>query len=113
MEMVLPSNYAAIDQEEMMYLDGGAWSASTLKKSMNNLSGKVGSGAFRFAFGSLAVSTAWGYWTAVSVLGGKVAAGLTVLASSMTGPLGIAVGAAAALGASGAIYFMGTKVRFG
>ena len=45
MELVLPTNYVVIDEEEMMYLDGGDW--NTFKNNIKGLA-RASSG-FRFA----------------------------------------------------------------
>ena len=45
MELVLPNNYVALEQEEMMYLDGGDW--NTFKNNIKGLARS--SSGFRFA----------------------------------------------------------------
>ncbi|WP_409068969.1 hypothetical protein ACFLKB_00455 [Clostridium sp. FAM 1755] len=105
----LPNNYVEIENEEMEYIDGG-WSASVLEKNLRGLC--TSSGAFRMAMGGFVVKSTWTYWTATTVIGAKVAASLTAAASALTGPLGIAVGGVAALGAGGAIWYLGNNRKF-
>lgn len=57
MELVLPRNYVEIEQEEMMYLDGG-WSVTVNRKTINQ--------ALAWAKGILAKGTL-GSWAVASL----------------------------------------------
>ena len=120
-EMVLrlPSIYVGIESDEMEYIDGGifGFQPSNFAKSYANLANifiaHFGSRAFGFAGGWIAVGATWTYWTAVSTVGAQAAALVTAAASVVGGPVGMALGAAAALGGVGAlIIYMGSGVRF-
>ena len=80
MELVLPNNYAELEQEEMMYLDGG--DAKNFAKNEEGLLYKIGiNTATRAALGipSNFEMMQWGYWTAV-----YYASALAVQLSSIT-----------------------------
>lgn len=85
MELVLPNNYVALEQEEMMYIDGGAaiFSAAAIRKAIKANKGAmtrtlrsmiikhVGSAAAHLASGALDIAlTVSGF-----SLGGAVAYG--------------------------------------
>lgn len=71
-----------------------------------------GSRAWSLSGAGVGLSYGWSYWTATSVVGGRVAIAVGQLASLVSGPVGIALGVAAGLGTAGLIYYMGTGVRF-
>lgn len=92
MELVLPKNYVTLDQEEMMYLDGGDWN-----NFRNNIQGLWASSAgLRDAMRQVGLVSAAG--TAIKysypILMAKVA--------TISGPIIWATGGAAAVVAVGA-----------
>lgn len=105
----MPTNFVDVDMDEMEYVDGG-WSIYVLSDNVRGLMGS--SGAFRYAMGGVAISYAWSYWTTVSIIGGKVAAGVAAAAATITGPVGAAVGVVAGLSASAAIWYLGNNRVF-
>ncbi|MNM73878.1 hypothetical protein D3C81_856230 [compost metagenome] len=105
----MPINYVEVNNDEMEYVDGG-WSIYVLSDNIRGLMGS--SGAFRAAMGGVAISYTWSYLTTVTMIGGKVAAGAAAAAATLTGPIGLAVGAVAALGASAAIWYLGNNRVF-
>lgn len=78
MELVLPNNYVEIEEEEMMYLDGGAYLS---KAKCKNLVASIGMNPYSFIAAALTVTIAtkivkkaakfggfWG-WCASAVVG--------------------------------------------
>lgn len=104
----LPSNYEELSQEEMMYLDGGAFSVSTLGRSLRNLWHK-------FSFASQALR-AGGITMGViaSMMKGVASVSLAKIASVL-GSIAAAnwvVGAVITVVGGTAIAIMGNKVCF-
>ena len=100
----------------MEYVDGG-WSVYTFAKSLNNLSKQAAkrlspSKAFAFSSAGLGLKFAWGYWTTTTIIGAKVASAVAYVGSLLAGPIGIALGVAAALGVGALCCYMGNGVRF-
>lgn len=93
MELVLPNNYLEIEQEEMMYLDGGDW--ETFKSNIKGLA--AASQAFRFAARQTGL---WGMvWGARTYLYSQVVVALAPLLGSVTAVnvvIGVVAGASAA-----------------
>ena len=104
MEMVLPNNYVALEQEEMMYLDGG-WTWSTFRNNM------IGLAAFGAAVGYLGkqvlklVGTNTAYSAVVAVASGTVAK----IGSFFGGWIGAVV---FGVSAAAAIYYLGNNRVF-
>ncbi|WP_155974396.1 hypothetical protein [Streptococcus ruminantium] len=100
MELVLPNNYVALEEEEMMYLDGG--SPQNLIKNIQGLIHKTGlSMANRIAAGlpSTITMAKWGYWTAMAYFPGVI----TKLSALTGNPIIIGL---AGLGATAAVYHL-------
>lgn len=69
MELVLPKNYVEIEEEEMMYLDGG-----DAKNFANNLYGLLKNSTVRKALGvpSWKTIASMSYWTAMAIFPGSI-----------------------------------------
>jgi|SRR5690554_4416017 len=104
MEMVLPSNYIEVEQEEMMYLDGG-WSWVTFR---NNMLGLV---AFGTAVGLLGKKVAKLMGSNTAYLKVVAAVGPTVakIGSFFGGWIGLVV---FGVSAAAAIYYLGNNRVF-
>ncbi|BBA93433.1 MULTISPECIES: hypothetical protein [Streptococcus] len=90
MELVLPNNYVALEEEEMMYLDGGFYiSYGTLKAfaisaGINPLgSFLIGLGLYKV--GALITAKAAIFGMKIGSIGGPVVAGISGLVSSVIG----------------------------
>lgn len=108
----LPNSFVEVDREEMEYVDGG-WSGTVFKNNMVGICNKYApSGAFRYAGGAAAISTSWTYWTTVSKVGAAVGETVAAAAAVVSGPVGVALGAVAILGAAGATWYLGNNRKF-
>lgn len=100
MELVLLNNYVDLEQEEMMYLDGG--DAQNFARNIGGLLYKLGvNAANRVAAGlpSTLTIAKWGYWTAMAYF-----PGITTKLTAMTGnPIVIGL---AALGTAAAVHYL-------
>lgn len=96
MELVLPRNYVEIDEEEMMYLEGG-----DARNFANNIYGLVRSATIRRALGipSWLALAKMSLPVAMSVFPGTIAK----ISSIVGGPIGGLIGG---LGAVGAIIYL-------
>ena len=100
--LTMPKQYVVIENDEMEYIDGGAWSANTLRQNLQGLALRSAR-----AFQALGISTTYlasvakyTYATAVAKFGVKI-----VTAASIVG--GIVGGLVAALAAGLAINHLG------
>ena len=106
--LVMPSSYAVMDEEERMYVEGGAWSWKTLGKSLKNLWNKysfapkaLGAGGITLgAIGNMIKGVATIAYAKVAAALGSIAAANWVVAAVITVVGGTAIG------------IMGSKVCF-
>ncbi len=99
--MKLPNNSVCMSDEAMMYVNGGGWKFSTLKKSVTNLSYKLPKPLGVLIKGLVSVARSFWYYAGQFALYGA--------------RLYAAIGAAAAalvVGGVAAARWMGTGVRF-
>ncbi|MBF0786908.1 MULTISPECIES: hypothetical protein [unclassified Streptococcus] len=92
MELVLPNNYVAIEQDEMMYLDGGDW--NNFKRNIEGL--WISSAGLRFAMRESGLT---------NYAGKAIVASYPILmakAATISAPIIWATGGAAAVVAAGA-----------
>ncbi|HFI0563724.1 TPA: hypothetical protein ACGO8I_000151 [Streptococcus suis] len=107
MELVLPNNYVALEQEEMMYLDGG--DPNTFARNIGGLLYQIGINAVnRASWGipSTLTMAKWGYATAVYYFPGMVAK----LAALTGNPIVVGLAALGAL--AGANYLWNNRVFY-
>lgn len=106
MELVLPNNYVEIEEDEMMYLDGGSW--STFNKNMrgafnrfSNLSRALKTAGWTYGYlgKMLANAATYGYWWAVANFGFPVVKIATIVA-------GVIGGIVAASGVTAGVWYL-------
>lgn len=81
MELVLPTNYVALDQEEMTYLDGGDW--NNFRKNIEGLYHR--SAGIRFALQASGLTSAAGkalYYSYPILMAKATALSVPVIAAS-------------------------------
>ncbi|MDY4078577.1 MAG: hypothetical protein SOY42_07325 [Clostridium sp.] len=109
--LVMPSNCVKINQEEMMYLEGGDWAWSTFKKNIIALNGmytvvKVcakASGVWQYITSTIALK--------LSVAKAKMAAFIVDLGIKIS-TVSRVLGAAAIVGGAAAVAYLGNKRVF-
>ncbi len=110
--LVMPSSYAVMSEEEMTYLDGGAWSIGTLWNNIVHISGQYAVVKSICKTVKWNGTSIWSYATAAVVWTQSYAQ--TALASLCTAlgiqasTVNIVLGAILALSAAAAIYKLGT-----
>ncbi|WP_155969696.1 hypothetical protein [Streptococcus ruminantium] len=94
MELVLPNNYVALEEEEMMYLDGGDW--NNFRRNIEGLSKR--SEGLRFAMREVGLLSSAGkaVWAnktillaKVGMLSGKVIVVVGLLGVGIVGAVGL------------------------
>ncbi|NLD45832.1 MAG: hypothetical protein GX660_01340 [Clostridiaceae bacterium] len=107
--ITMPSNYVVMEQEEMMYIDGG-WSGTVFKNNMLGLYNGYRNAAAALRMGGITLGTIYGM--------GKMSAafivakyGVTIsTTASIVG--GIVAGVIAALSITAAVAYLGNKRVF-
>ncbi len=103
MTLKLPQNYVEIEEEEMMYLDGG-WSWSTLGRNLNNLRIRYSSVSRALVGSGISVGSIYKMMRGIAPLAySKIAA----ILGSITAANWVVGAAVFVLGAS-AVWVMGT-----
>lgn len=102
MELVMPMNYEVLEQDEMMYLDGGlkiTLSRSTINKAVRNVYGVATSAALGYLsktkLAAKIASLAWGTAKGIFAAGGFGTFVATALTASLAGVLVASAGVVA------------------
>lgn len=98
----LPNQFMELEQEEMMYLEGG-WSGATFSTNLKHLWSGGSSQALKYAgftWGSIAAAANYGYVAACAEFGVEI----TALCATVGGVVGGLIGAG---GAAAAIWYLG------
>lgn len=105
MELVLPNNYVELEQEEMMYLDGG-WSGYTVARNLWNLAAMGWAGALLVGAGNVmwnAAKSGVSFWGAVAKVGYAAKEAFALL--PLWAKIAVGVGTAATIWALGTWEF--------
>lgn len=99
MELVLPRNYVEIEQEEMMYLDGG-WSTKQVLKNLTGLAAVAGmAGVAKHIKTVIKNKPGIGFWALVAKTGTSAKAAFILLPTwAKVGTLGLGAAVIYALG---------------
>lgn len=103
MNLVLPNNYVELEQEEMMYVDGG-WSAGLTGKNLIKLGSSIWAGYLLVQAGKIMLANAnIGFWGAVAKVG--YAAKTAFMLLPLWAKVAVGVGTAATIWALGTWEF--------
>ncbi len=106
--LVMPSSYAVMEEDEMMYLEGGAWTVQTLGKSLKNLYYKYSFASQALRAGGITIGTIFSMTRGVlAITTAKIGAILGSLAAANW-----VVAAVITLVGGTAVGIMGSKVCF-
>lgn len=106
--LVMPSSYAVMSEEEMMYLEGGAFKWKTVGKSLKNLYYKYKWAPRALSCGGITLGAICNMAKGIAIMSKMqlaVALGSAVAANALLGTLAIA-------GTVATVTYLGTKVRF-
>ncbi|WP_156008404.1 hypothetical protein [Streptococcus ruminantium] len=103
MELVLPNNYVALEEEEMMYLDGGDWIRDAAIAVVAGAVGAIVGHGVKHSLVGAAIRLAGG-WVANQINAAIVVA--------MMNPAGAALALGGLVGLGGAVYLIGRNQRW-